>query len=76
MRRLLQTTLFFLWVAVMALLLVWWGFQLARIQKARTESIKKLEQQLDETAKRALEVCKQAVELCNAVGGKGCGSCQ
>jgi hypothetical protein len=73
--RLLRNILFTVWVAATALLFVWWGIQLNRVQKQRTESIRKLEQQLDETAKRAGEICRQAVELCNSLGAKGCGSC-
>jgi len=75
MKRFLQIAFFFIWVMAMALLLVWWGLQLNRIQKQRTESIRKLEQQLDETARRAGEVCKQAVELCNSLHAKNCGTC-
>jgi hypothetical protein len=76
MRRFLRTALFFFWLAAALLFLLWYGFKLARMDRERAESRRKLEQRLEEVEKRALEVCKQAVELCNARGAKGCGSCQ
>jgi len=76
MKKMIRATLFLVWVAVMVTFFVWYGFKLAAMQKEREASIKKLEQTLDETAAAALKACKSAVDLCNSVGAKGCGSCQ
>ena len=74
-REVLYRTMFSIWLAGVAVFFVWYGIRLGRMQKEREESIRKLEQKLDETAKRAGDVCKAAVDLCNSVGAKGCGSC-
>jgi len=59
----------------MSLFLLWFGLKLDKMQRARAESINKLVQKLDETAKRAQEVCEQAIALCHQVGAQGCGEC-
>ena len=75
MKEMLKTIIFFTWLMGMIALLCWAGIKLNDMQTERTESIKKLEQKLDETAKRAQEVCEQAVALCHQVGAQGCGEC-
>jgi len=74
-REVLRRMLFSLWLAGMVVFFVWYGIKLGHMQKEREESIRKFEQKLDDMAKRAGEVCKAAVDLCNSVGAKGCGSC-
>jgi len=75
MKQIIRATLFFTWVAAMSLFLLWFGLKLDKMQRARAESINKLVQKLDETAKRAQEVCEQAIALCHQVGAQGCGEC-